>query len=67
MDPKMSPSNCDLVAYTMNNDIWVKHIVSGDERRLTFANTGAFCVVFSSMLIIIWCQAFEKLVGLLLF
>ncbi|XP_077968391.1 dipeptidyl peptidase 9-like [Styela clava] len=40
IDPKMAPNNIDVVAYIMNNDIWVKHIVTGDEKRLTFANKG---------------------------
>lgn len=49
IDSKMSPSNHDLVAYIMNNDIWVKYIVTGDEQRLTFANQGRESLIISSL------------------
>ena len=40
MDPKISPNNSKLIAYVHENDIWVTHIESKSEKRLTFAHTG---------------------------
>jgi len=40
LDPKLSLNDSDLVAFVHENDIWVAHISSGSERRLTFAHKG---------------------------
>ncbi|KAK6184810.1 hypothetical protein SNE40_007192 [Patella caerulea] len=40
LDPKLCPANTDLVAFIHDNDIWVTHLTSGSEKRLTFAHKG---------------------------
>lgn len=40
IDPTLCPHNNELVAYVEDNDLWVKNIVSGDEKRLTYAHKG---------------------------
>ncbi|XP_033105730.1 dipeptidyl peptidase 9-like [Anneissia japonica] len=40
MDPKLCPTNTDLIAYVCNNDLWVSNVATGDERRLTFTHKG---------------------------
>ncbi|XP_041356250.1 dipeptidyl peptidase 9-like [Gigantopelta aegis] len=38
LDPKICPLDSHLVAFIHNSDIWVSHLKSGDEQRLTFAH-----------------------------
>ncbi|KAL7017779.1 hypothetical protein ACKWTF_010525 [Chironomus riparius] len=40
IDPKICPSNSDLVAYVCGNDIYVTHSISGHDQRLTFSHNG---------------------------
>lgn len=40
IDPKICPSNSDLVAYVCGNDIYVTHSISGHDQRLTFSCGG---------------------------
>lgn len=40
LDPKMCPSNPNLLAYIHDKDIWVSNLETGHEHRLTFAHKG---------------------------
>uniref|UniRef100_T1J0E1 Dipeptidyl peptidase 9 n=1 Tax=Strigamia maritima TaxID=126957 RepID=T1J0E1_STRMM len=40
LNSRICPYNPDLVAYVCNSDIWIQHLVSGSERRLTFTHKG---------------------------
>ena len=40
LDPKICPSNSDLLAFVSANDIWVTHNVSSKDKRMTFAHKG---------------------------
>ena len=42
------PSNPDLVAYVCGGDVWVTHVVTGQEERVTFSSRDA---IFSVVLI----------------
>ena len=35
------PSNPDLVAYVCGGDVWVTHVVTGQEERVTFSSRDA--------------------------
>lgn len=39
INPRIAPSNSDLVAYVCGNDIFVHHAISGHSERLTFAHS----------------------------
>lgn len=39
INPKIAPSNSDLVAYVCGHDIFVHHAISGQSERLTFAHS----------------------------
>ncbi|ESO90963.1 hypothetical protein LOTGIDRAFT_217498 [Lottia gigantea] len=40
MDPKICPTDVDLVAFIHDNDVWVTNLQTGCEKRLTFAHKG---------------------------
>uniref|UniRef100_A0A8D0CZR6 dipeptidyl-peptidase IV n=1 Tax=Sander lucioperca TaxID=283035 RepID=A0A8D0CZR6_SANLU len=40
MDPKICPGDPDLIAFINNNDLWIAHIKTGEERRLTHCHKG---------------------------
>ncbi|ALC47034.1 CG3744 [Drosophila busckii] len=40
LDPQICPQCSDLIAYISDGDVWVKHSVSGHEKRLTFTRSG---------------------------
>lgn len=41
MDSKLCPCNPNLAAFIHRNDIWVTNLETGEERRLTHANSGS--------------------------
>uniref|UniRef100_A0A8C3G2K6 dipeptidyl-peptidase IV n=1 Tax=Cyclopterus lumpus TaxID=8103 RepID=A0A8C3G2K6_CYCLU len=40
MDPKICPGDPDFIAFINNNDLWIAHIKTGEERRLTYCHKG---------------------------
>lgn len=40
MDPKICPGDPDFIAFINNNDLWMAHLKTGEERRLTFCHKG---------------------------
>ena len=40
MDPKISPSNSNVIAFIHHNDLWVTNVSSNKEKRLTWTNSG---------------------------
>lgn len=40
MDPKICPGDPDFIAFINNNDLWIAHLKTGEERRLTFCHKG---------------------------
>jgi len=40
MDPKICPGDPDFLAFINNNDLWIAHIMTGEERRLTYCHKG---------------------------
>uniref|UniRef100_G3PSD5 dipeptidyl-peptidase IV n=1 Tax=Gasterosteus aculeatus aculeatus TaxID=481459 RepID=G3PSD5_GASAC len=40
MDPKICPGDPDFMAFINNNDLWIAHIKTGEERRLTYCHKG---------------------------
>ncbi|CAH1788869.1 unnamed protein product [Owenia fusiformis] len=40
LDPQLCPHNPHLLAFINNSDVWVTNILTGEERRLTFAHKG---------------------------
>ena len=45
MDPKLSPSNSQVIAFVHRNDLWVSNVASKTEKRLTWTNSGRPSVV----------------------
>lgn len=48
MDPKICPGDPDFIAFINNNDLWVAHLKTGEERRLTFCHKGLRTQSFKS-------------------
>ncbi|KAM6948816.1 dipeptidyl peptidase 9 isoform 2-T2 [Aplochiton taeniatus] len=40
MDPKICPGEPDFIAFINNNDLWMAHIKTAQEKRLTFCHKG---------------------------
>ncbi|XP_054752150.2 dipeptidyl peptidase 9-like [Lytechinus pictus] len=40
LDAKLCPTNSNLLAFITENDLWVSNAITGDEKRITFANKG---------------------------
>ncbi|TNN77081.1 Dipeptidyl peptidase 9 [Liparis tanakae] len=40
MDPKICPGDPDFLAFINNNDLWIGHIKTGEEKRLTYCHKG---------------------------
>ena len=39
MDPKLSPSNPNIIAFIHHNDIWVSNVTTGQEKQLTWTHS----------------------------
>lgn len=40
MDPKLSPSNPNIIGFIHHNDVWVSNITTGREKQLTQTHSG---------------------------
>ncbi|XP_071098891.1 dipeptidyl peptidase 9-like [Haliotis cracherodii] len=40
LDPKICPLDTNLVSFIHNGDLWITHLISGQEKRLTFVHKG---------------------------
>ncbi len=40
MDPKLSPSNPNIIAFIHHNDVWVNNVTTGREKQLTWTHSG---------------------------
>ena len=46
IDAKLCPLNPDLVAYVADKDLWVSHVPTGNDYRLTFVHDGKLqCII----------------------
>ena len=49
MDAKLCPSDSNLVAFIHRNDLWVSNIATGEDRRLTYTNSGSSNIIDESL------------------
>jgi hypothetical protein len=40
MDPKLSPSNPNIIGFLHHNDVWVSNVTTGQEKQLTWTHSG---------------------------